>query len=89
MFMVYSGGSCVTRLLGQSTWEVSDSPEVPKIARGCLQLPDICTIQQWARRAIAFLGLGRPGSESYYRDQVSYCGIGKYRLGGLAVPPVT
>lgn len=42
MFMVCSGGSCMTRLLGQSTWEASDSPEVPQIAWGHLQFPDIC-----------------------------------------------
>lgn len=52
----------MVRLLGQSTWETSDSAEVPKIGWGHLQLPDVCLCYQ----AAALLGLGRPGSGSLY-----------------------
>lgn len=42
MLMVCTGGFCMVRLLGQSTWEASDSAEAPKIGWDCLQLLDIC-----------------------------------------------
>lgn len=67
MFLVCSVGSCVTRPLGQSTWEASDSSELPRIAWGIYSSPiSVCTVQQWARRATALLRLGRPGSECHY-----------------------